>query len=186
MKKLLIILMLIGIANAEIKPFQVVNTESTNFPGRNRGKIWIFAPTATESIDRVDTLKKAVLDYATKQNKSVVSGFLVPTKYKDAPFIGNLALIEYVKDGCGIDGKTCNNKIFNIFASTDILTEQQINILDAWRINRPKFLSKDGDLDEDGLILKVTKDLGIKYNPDAGDDEEGFFMLPYIDSNRFE
>lgn len=84
-------------------------------------------------------------------------------------------MARFFSDGCQYSGTDCNDEIWVIDASKDIITNDQLKILNEWYKNRNKFLDKEQNLNEEKLTAFIAKKLKI---------EPSAVNLPYINTEK--
>ncbi|HAU5563294.1 TPA: DUF4875 domain-containing protein [Serratia fonticola] len=159
----------------EPKHYTVLKREDKSQQDNNRiTTFWILAPDALSQQDRAATVRKAAEDFNEQTKLPVVFVFLQMNKAS----LGKgyvLASAKYFADGCQYSGNPCNDEVWTIEASKDSITPTQLKIFDEWYKNRNKFLSKNGDLNEEGLTNFLAKKLKL-----APSD----INLPYITTEK--
>ncbi|HCD15495.1 DUF4875 domain-containing protein [Shewanella sp.] len=135
--------------------YQVIAEENTSMPGRERLRWRIVAPTALTQLDRAETAKAAAKDLQEKTGADFTHIFLEAAEFT-AGFGNVLAIVTYAPDGCGVTGKDCTGKKWEVSASATQLTDTQMAIWKAWIENREKFMP-DGYVDEDRLKEFLAK-----------------------------
>lgn len=135
--------------------YQVIAEENTSMRDRKRLRWRIVAPTALTQLDRAETAKAAAKDLQEKTGADFTQIFLEAAEFT-AGFGNVLAIATYAPDGCGVTGKECNGKQWEVSASATQLTDTQMAIWKAWIENREKFMP-DGYLDEDRLKEFLAK-----------------------------
>lgn len=145
----------------EPKPYTVLKREDKTRAENNRlASYWILAPQAISQADRAATVRKAAEDFQAESKLAVISVFMQMNKSS----LGKgyiLASAKFFADGCQYSGSPCNDEIWIIDASKDIVSTSQLKIFDEWYKNRDKFLDKKDNLDEDKLTAYLAKKLKI-------------------------
>ncbi|MDV5392247.1 DUF4875 domain-containing protein [Shewanella xiamenensis] len=135
--------------------YQVVAEENTSMPGRERLRWRIVAPSALTQLDRAETAKAAAKDLQEKTGADFTHIFLEAAEFT-AGFGNVLAIVTYAPDGCGVTGKDCTGKKWEVSASATQLSDTQMAVWKAWIENREKFMP-DGYVDEDRLKEFLAK-----------------------------
>lgn len=129
--------------------YQVIAEENTSMQGRERLRWRIVAPTALTQLDRAETAKAAAKDLQEKTGADFTQIFLEVSEF-NAGRGNTLAIVTYAPDGCGVTGKDCTDKKWEVSASATQLTDTQMAVWKAWVENREQFM-EDGLLNEDRL-----------------------------------
>ena len=129
--------------------YQVIAEENTSMRDRKRLRWRIVAPTALTQLDRAETAKAAAKNLQEKTGADFTHIFLEAAEFT-AGFGNVLAIATYAPDGCGVTGKDCNGKQWEVSASSTQLTDTQMAVWKAWVENREQFM-EDGLLNEDRL-----------------------------------
>lgn len=138
-----------AVAKPVAHEYQVVAEENTSMRDRKRLRWRIVAPTALTQLDRAETAKSAAKDLQEKTGADFTQIFLEAAEFT-AGFGNVLAIVTYAPDGCGVTGKDCTGKKWEVSASATQLTDTQMAVWKAWVENREQFM-EDGLLNEDRL-----------------------------------
>lgn len=145
----------------EPQKYEILKREDKSKRDTNRvTSFWISSPDAVDLASRAATVKKAAEDLQQKINVPIVLVYL--TINKESMGMGyNLAIARYFSDGCQYSGDECDDVIWSVEATSEAITPEQIRILSEWYNNRKMFLDKENNLNEEKLILFLSKKLKI-------------------------
>lgn len=145
----------------EPKAYSVLKREDKSKQENNRlVSFWIISSDALSLADRAATVRKAAEDLQEQTKIPVVSIFLQFNKSSVGKGY-SLASAKYFSDGCQYSGNPCNDEIWAIDASEDLVTATQIKVFDAWYKNRDKFIDSKGNLKEDDLVNFLSRKLKL-------------------------
>ncbi|QEW33217.1 DUF4875 domain-containing protein [Erwinia billingiae] len=157
------------------KTYSILKSENKSKSPNNRvASYWILSPEAITLADRSATVRKAAEDIQEKTSIPVISVFLQPNKESVGKGYA-LAMAKYFSDGCQYSGTDCNDEIWAIDASKDVISPSQQKIFTEWYKNRGRFLDKEENLDEDKLTSFIAKKLKI---------DESAVNLPFITTEK--
>lgn len=145
----------------EPQKYEILKREDKSKRDTNRvTSFWISSPDAVDLASRAATVKKAAEDLQQKTNVPVILVYL--TINKESMGMGyNLAIARYFSDGCQYSGDECDDVIWSVEATSEVIAPEQIRILSEWYNNRKMFLDKENNLNEEKLISFLSKKLKI-------------------------
>ncbi|MBG6243205.1 MAG: hypothetical protein EKE20_15960 [Candidatus Symbiopectobacterium sp. Dall1.0] len=159
----------------EPQKYEILKREDKSKRDTNRvTSFWISSPDAVDLSSRAATVKKAAEDLQQKINVPIVLVYL--TINKEGMGMGyNLAIARYFSDGCKYSGDECDDVIWSVEATSEVITPEQIRILSEWYNNRKMFLDKENNLNEEKLISFLSKKLKIPTSE---------ILLPYFTTEK--
>lgn len=126
---------------AEQAAYTIFIDEDYSFPGRNRWRVGITSD-ATDKLIRAATAMHAAYVYQLATDADQVQVFIEsdPDLYGKGEALAN---ITYTPDGCGNDGQHCTGKRWDVMASKQSFSTEDIAIAKAWYQHREQFLDNN-------------------------------------------
>lgn len=153
-------------AVADPLPYTVLKKEVTERAATKRNRLSVtIAPTADQSraaqADLVDTVKAAAQKLQQESGLPVVTVNMICQRAANAYGELQLAIVSYIPDGKGYDGKQTKGPWDNLMAAERGFTAQELEYLRLWAEMRGQF-QKGGETDEEALGKAIAKRMKIK------------------------
>lgn len=141
------------------REYRIIKQTDSNKAGRANAQLVIVSNTAKSKIERAE-----IAAYAAKRAHAELGADVVfvalEASEKVAGWGNALALVTYISDGCGQNGKMCGSHEWDVYASDTQISENELEIWEAWIDNRDSF-EENGALNEDKLKLFLAKKFNV-------------------------